>query len=173
MMFVDIGLPFLFIELPFLAIALIPVVFVESVIYRWRLSIPWQQAVTGTLRANLWSTFAGVPLAWFAQVLAQITIGGGRAWGLKTPLDRLAAVTVQSPWLIPYEGQFKWMIPAAALCQLVPCLVVSVAVEQWFLRRYWPTVSGRRIVAAAVLANIASYLLLAAYWGARLASSLN
>lgn len=172
MLLANIGLPMIFVELPFLAVAILPVAALEAAIYRWRLSVPWRRAWWGSLRANLWSTFAGVPLAWLAQVVGQMAVGGGSAWGLDTPLDRLAAVTVQSAWLIPYEGELRWMVPAAALALLVPCLVVSVGVEQWRLRRYWPDVPGRRVVGAAVLANVASYSALAAYWGVQLSSAL-
>ena len=87
-------------------------------------------------------------------------------------MDRLAAVTVQSAWLIPYETELRWMVPAAGLVLLVPCLLVSIGVEQWRLRRYWPEVAPRRVVGAAVLANIASYLVLAAYWAVQLSSVL-
>ncbi len=172
MILANIGLPMIFVELPFLAVALLPVAGLEAAVYRWRLSVPWRQSLWGALRANLWSTFAGVPVAWLVQVVGQIAVGGGSAWGLNTPLDRLAAVTVQSAWLIPYQGEFGWMVPAASLCLLVPCLLVSVGMEQWLLRRYWPTLPARRVVGAAVLANVASYLLLSAYWGIELFSGL-
>jgi hypothetical protein len=172
MLLADVGLPMIFVELPFLALALLPVAALEAAVYRWRLSVSWSQSLWGSLRANLWSTFVGIPLAWLAQVVGQLAVGGGSAWGLDTPLDRLAAVTVQSAWLIPYEEELRWMVPAAALCLLVPCLAVSVGVEQWRLRRYWPGVPVRRLLWAVVLANTVSYLLLAAYWCVRLSWAL-
>jgi hypothetical protein len=172
MLLANVGLPMIFVELPFLAVALLPVAALEAVVYRWRLSISWGPSFSGSLRANLWSTFVGVPLVWLAQAVGQLAVGGGSAWGLSTPLARLAAVTVQSAWLIPYESDFHWMLPAAALCLLVPCLIVSVWVEQRRLRRYWPAVPIRPLVRAVVLANVVSYLLLAAYWGVRLSWAL-
>jgi hypothetical protein len=172
MLLANVGLPMIFVELPFLAVALVPVAVLEAAIYRWRLSVPWRPALWGALRANLWSTFVGVPLAWLAQVAGQIAVGGGSAWGLDAPLGRLAAVTVQSAWLIPYEGEFGWMVPAASLCLLLPCLLVSVGVEQRMLRQYWPDVPGRGVVGAVLIANVLSYLLLAGYWGVQLSSAL-
>src|SRR5690606_20307608 len=103
-----------------LAVALLPVAAIEAVVYLRRLSIPGRQAWWGALRANLWSTFAGVPLAWLAQTVAQFALGGATGWGLETPLDRIAAVTVQSAWLVPYESDLSWMVPAAALFLLLP-----------------------------------------------------
>jgi len=132
------------------------------------LSVPWRQSFSGAFWANLWSTFFGVPLAWLAQMVAQMALGGGSAWGLDTPLDRLTAVTLQSAWLIPYQGEFGWMIPAAAMCLMVPCFLVSVAVEQSCLREYWPGVATRRLVLTVALANVLSYTVLVAYWGVKL-----
>ena len=172
MLLADIGLPMIFVELPCLAIALVPVALLEAAVYRWRLSLAWRKAWWGSLRANLWSTFLGVPIAWFLQVAGQVAVGGGAAWGLDTPLSRLAAVTVQSAWLIPYESELGWMVPAASLCLLLPCLLVSIGLEQWLLRRYWPDMSAGQVLGAAVLANVASYLLLAAYWSAQLSWAL-
>jgi hypothetical protein len=168
MLFANVGLPMIFVELPFLAIAILPVAVVEGTFYFWWLPVPWRQAVWGALRANLWSTFVGVPFAWLVQLFCQMAVGGGAAWGMDTPLDRLAAVTVQSAWLIPYQDELFWMIPAAAMSLMVPCLLVSIAVELSWLRSYWPDVTLRSLAMAVVLANLLSYLLLAAYWGVRL-----
>jgi hypothetical protein len=161
----------IFIEMPVLVVALVPVVALEAAVYRWRLSVPGRDALWSALQANLWSTFVGVPLAWLAQLLGQTVVGGGGAWGLDTPLLRLAAVTVQSAWLVPYRGEEHWMVPAAALCLLAPCLLVSVGVEQWRLRRQWAKTPAAQVVRATILANVASYLLLAAYWSAQLFSA--
>lgn len=172
MLLANIGLPMIFVELPFLAIALLPVVLAEGAFYHWRLLIPWRQSLSGTFWANIWSTFFGVPLAWLAQVVAQLALGGGTAWGLDTPLDRFAAVTIQSAWLVPYSNEFGWMIPAAAMFLMVPCLLVSIAMERSLLREYWPEITPGRLAVAVVIANLLSYLLLAAYWGVKLSMIL-
>ena len=158
------GLPMIFVELPVLVVALVPVVGLEAALLRRSLAIPWRQAIRDVFGANLLSTFVGVPLAWAAQVAGQLALGGGVAWDLSTPLDRLAAVIVQSGWLIPYENELHWMVPAAALWLLLPCLLVSIAVEQWWLRRCWSGLPVRRILRAVVLANCVSYLLPATWW---------
>src|SRR5262245_13381903 len=172
MLFANMGLPMIFIELPFLVVALLPVVLVEGACYHWCLSVPWRKSFSGTFWANLWSTFLGVPLAWFAQTVGQMAIGGGSAWGLETPLDRLAAVTLQSAWLIPYQGEYDWMMPAASLVLLLPCLVVSIGIEQSALREYWPDVPWRRLIVVVSAANMLSYFLLAGYWGVQLVLAL-
>ncbi|MDB5336411.1 MAG: hypothetical protein JWN70_2030 [Planctomycetaceae bacterium] len=172
MLFANVGLPMICVELPFLTAALLPVVLLESAVYRWRLSVTWKQSVWGTLRANLWSTFVGVPLAWLVQTVCQLVGGGGGIWDLDTPINRLASVTLQSAWLVPHMGEYDWMIPAAALCLLLPCLIVSVAVEHSLLLRYWPGVPVRQMFGVAVLANVLSYVILAAYWSVQLFKGL-
>jgi len=158
-------------ELPLMAVALIPVAWVESVVYRAVLNIDFRTAFRGALRANLWSTFLGIPLAWLIQVVAQMTSGGGAAWGLDTPLTRLAAVTLQSAWLVPYERDLYWMIPVASFVLLIPCFVASVVTESLVLIRRW-NLPRARLLLSLVLANAASYLLLAAYLGIRVAAKL-
>jgi hypothetical protein len=94
--------------------------------------------------------------------------GGGQAWGLDTPLDRLAAVTLQAPWLVPYQGQLSWMIPAASITLLIPFLVASVLIEYAILKARWKTTQVR-LGKAVVSANVLSYLLLAGYYTSQLA----
>ena len=164
----NMGVPMIFIQLPMMLIALLPVIVVEAVVHHLQLNIERRRAIWGAVRANLWSTLVGVPVAWAAQTFVQVTLGGGRAWGIETPLDRLAAVTLQSAWLIPYEGELRWMIPAASLVLLVPCLLVSIYVEQRVLRRYLPELAARQVVIATVQANLITYFCLAGYVGLRL-----
>src|SRR5262245_20923367 len=125
MLFANIGLPMIFVELPFLVVALVPVVVLESIVYRSAFPITWRDSVWGAFLANFLSTFVGVPLAWVAQVVAQMMLGGGGMWGLDTPLLQLAAVTLQSAWLVPYGHELVWMVPAASLFLMLPCFLVS------------------------------------------------
>ena len=173
MLLANVGLPMIFVELPVLAAAFLPVVLIEATLFRWRLSVPWRESLSGTFRANLWSTFVGIPLAWFAQVVGQMVGGGGGIWELDSPLNRLASVTLQSAWLVPHPGEYDWMVPSAALCLLLPCLIVSIWVEQFALRRYWVTLSSTRLLRVTILGNVISYIMLAGYWGLHLFLSLH
>jgi hypothetical protein len=166
MIFANAGLPMIFIELPYLTLALLPVTVVEALVYRAGLPLSLSQALRGSLVANLWSTFLGVPAAWFVLVVVEISVGGGSMWGLDTPLLRLAAVTVQAPWLIPYEQEFYWMVPAASLFLLLPFFLVSAVAERYALLKRWTNVDRRRLTCAVWLANFLSYGLLAVYWAA-------
>jgi hypothetical protein len=167
----DAGLPMIFIELPLLVLALVPIVLLEALVYRAGVALPWCKAVGGSLVANLCSTFLGVPIAWAGLLVGQLAFGGGSAWGLDTPLLRLAAVTVQAPWLIPYEREFYWMIPAASLFLMLPFFLVSVLSERYLLLHWWPEADRRRLSRFVWLANLASYTALAGYWAWRLAGA--
>ena len=167
--FADAGLPMIFVELPFLVVALVPVVLLEALVFRFGLPVSFPRALGGSLVGNLCSTFLGVPMTWLALVFAQLCVGGGGVWGLQTPLRRVAAVTVQAPWLIPYEGEFYWMVPAASLFLMLPFFLVSVVTERNVLSQCWPAVDGRRLTRSVWLANLLSYGALAAYWASQLA----
>lgn len=82
------------------------------------------------------------------------------AWGLATPATRLAAVTLQAAWLIPYEPHLHWMVPAASVVLLVPSFIVSIWLERWVLRRRWPERDRPTVNRTVWIANIASYALL-------------
>jgi hypothetical protein len=80
----------------------------------------------------------------------------GGALGLSNVWTKFYAVTVQAPWLIPYESEFGWMIPAA-LCTLALIFVVmSVAVEAPIVARL-TKVPLAQVWRSMWLANIASY----------------
>jgi hypothetical protein len=167
-MLANAGVPMLAIELPVMVIALAPIVLLEAWIYVDMCQVEWHSAWRGTACANLLSTLIGVPVAWFFQVAVQTSLGGGHAWGLSDPALKLAAVTMQSAWLIPYESDLDWMIPAAALFLLLPAFAISVPCEALFLRRWFHGLEAKRIRSSVIRANLASYCLLAAFWGALL-----
>jgi len=166
--FANVGIPMLFFQLPYLVVLLAPVIALEALVFRCVLRMPFRESFAGAAQANLVSTFVGFPLAWLALLALQFSVDGGHGWGLATASDRLAAVTLQAPWLIPYEGELYWMIPAASLALLVPCFPVSVFIEGRQLRRRWCDLAPSRAWGAVWLANGASYALLLGLGSARL-----
>ena len=160
---IDIGLPMIFVAIPVMVVALLPVVCLEAVVLRYSIGITNKQATKAAFLTNLASTLLGIPMSWLLLVLIQMMTGGGRAYGLKTPLTKFLAVTWQAPWLIPYESDLYWMIPAAGLFLLIPFFLVSWYVEYLVARlilKGVDPISTRRGVRNA---NIASYGLLALY----------
>ena len=159
----DTGVPMLYIWEPVLVLAILPIIAVEMVVLRRVLQGTWCRCFTASLIANVLSTLAGVPLTWYCLVFLQMAVDGGRARGVG-----VYAVTVQSPWLIPYEEHLHWMVPTAALVLCIPFLFASILCE-WpiaalaFRGRPW-----RLVLWATTAANLASYGLLAAFWSVEL-----
>ena len=153
----------LFLTLPAMIIALVPVIAVESIVVGRLLGTTAISKAKSVAIANVASTLIGLPLTWVALVAVQLVSGGGSAYGLVTPTQKLLAVTWQAPWLIPYEGDLYWMVPAASLFLLVPFFFASYFVEALIvvgLNNKLPRVQVR---SAVFRANIVSYLLLAIF----------
>jgi len=128
----DTGVPMLALLWPASWIAFIPVVVIEAWVAKRILDLMWKPALIRSGIANAVSTLVGIPLTWGALVVVEMALpGGGRAYGLDTLYQKLFAVVVQAPWLIPYESDLDWMIPAAAIVLLIPFFFVSVFVERW------------------------------------------
>ena len=104
------GVPMLLVYAPVLAAAFVPIVVIESTLVTWLCDVRVGRAFWTVSVANLVSTVVGVPLTWLALVLIPMLTGGGGAHGVGPQ-----AVTWQAPWLIPYEEELHWMIPAAGL----------------------------------------------------------
>lgn len=173
MLLANAGVPMIVIQLPVMALALVPILLLEAAVYLRLTGASWSLAWRGSLIANLVSTFVGIPVAWFVQVIVQMLIGGGSAWGIESARERVAAVTLQSAWLVPYERDLDWMIPAAAIVLLVPFLIVSIIVERFVLRRYWPESVRTALTRNVSIANMASYVLLGIIWGVLLYLALS
>jgi hypothetical protein len=156
------GVPMIFVTLPGMAIALVPIVLVEALVLARSLKAEWWSCANLSLMANLASSFLGLPLTWLMLVVIQMLSGGDEAFGLDSPWHRFLAVTWQAPWLIPYENDLPWMVPSAALVLLMPFFVVSVAMEYYVVRRMLPGATRRVVRTGVLVANAWSYTGLAA-----------
>jgi hypothetical protein len=170
----DAGVPMLFITWPGMLLALIPVVFIEAWIMRPRLELTSGKALKLAAIANLVSTVVGIPLTWMVLAgLEMLSTGGGMAYGLSTPWQRILSVTVQAPWLVPYESDLYWMVPAATLALLPAYFLASWGIEYAVIRMLLriPVSSifetertlspGRPVRRAVLFANLGSYTILA------------
>jgi hypothetical protein len=77
------GVPMIAVQLPVMAIALLPIVLVEAAIYLRLGGTSWSSAWRGSLLANAVSTFIDIPIAWFVQLMILMLVGGGSAWGME------------------------------------------------------------------------------------------
>jgi len=123
------GLPMIALLYPGMMVAFLPVVFLESFLIHAGQSLGLKKIIKAVLLSNFVSTVVGYPLVWLLMMGVQMLVGGGKAHGLESFGGKLYAVTVQAPWLIPYESSFYWMIPVASLVGLVPAFFTSVGIE--------------------------------------------
>lgn len=132
--YADIGLPMLAIVWPVFWLALIPIIFIEwRVLKRVLLGFSSKRLFYVAAFSNFLSTLIGIPVAW--ACLVGIEIAGhplgttGTFPSLNTFWQFVLGVTIQAPWLIPYEDQFYWMIPTAFLVLLIPFFFISYWIE--------------------------------------------
>ncbi|HXG58787.1 MAG TPA: hypothetical protein VNL91_07170 [Thermoanaerobaculia bacterium] len=156
----------IFVTMPMMVSALVPVIAIEALILTRRLRSPFWATTACASLSNLLSTLIGIPLTWSLLAGIQLLTGGGRAYdALNTLRGRLLAVTWQAPWLIPYESELHWMIPFAILVLLVPFFFASYAIESAVHTRFLVSQTSATVGQATFLANLVSYLGLGAYTG--------
>lgn len=155
--YANTGVPMIFVTLPAMVIALVPIILVEALLAVYSFKLPYRRLVRCFLIANLVSTFVGIPVAWFLLVVTQLVTGGGRAYGLESPSDRILAVTWQAPWLIPYRYELNWMIPAAMLFLLIPFFLSSWWLEYLVVKRVLPEVDKCAVRRSVRNVNFVSY----------------
>ncbi|MDZ4406062.1 hypothetical protein [Prosthecobacter sp.] len=163
-MLANIGVPMLFVHMPTIAAALLPIILAESWIAKRTFQTTWRKTLPAVSVANLLSMVLGFPLMWLLMVGGMFVFNTGAALGLSTTGQKIYAVTVQAPWLIPYEKDMWWMIPCAAITLMVPAYFMSVVVERWWLRRSWREFPRSAIYRYSWLAHIASYGILILFW---------
>ena len=157
------GVPMIFAVMPALGLSIIPIILIEALFLRKRLNIKTSSAVKTTSVSNLVSTVVGVPLTWLLLVLIQMLAGGGGAFGLDTLQGKILSVTLQSAWLIPYESDLYWMIPAAGLFLLIPFFFVSWWFEYLVSKKMLENLAPKSVKVEVRNANIITYALLA-FW---------
>ena len=156
------GVPMIFLTLPGMALALVPVIFLEMRVIARRLGLTPRLAFKVSAWANLLTTLVGVPLTWAILTVLEGVTGGGRAYGIDTPAKKLLAVTWQAPWLIPYEADHNlyWMVPAAMMWLLIPTFFMSWWLEYLAAARMLRDADRTRLKAAMFRANLLSYAFL-------------
>src|SRR5262245_57040019 len=153
----NIGLPMIAVFLPPLWKALVPIVLVESVVVSRGTGTSFQRSLGAVALANIVYTVVVVQLLWCVFLDIDLMFCDG-ALGLGNVWTKLYAVTIQAPWLIPYEKEFGWMIPAALCTLAVVFLVMSVFVETPIVS-HMTKMNGRRVWASMWAANVGSYAL--------------
>lgn len=159
----NIGVPMLYLQMPVLMMTLPEVIALEAWLFRRWLGIPRARAWLAATIANAVSTLLGFPLMWHGLVLLQGLAGGGTEAGLPEPWLQVYAVTVQAPWLFPYDDHIlgSWAIPTAGMVLLIPAFFVTVFIERLIYRRAFKTSAAAADVKKATWkVHLASYGLL-------------
>jgi hypothetical protein len=158
--YANIGVPMVAVFLPPLWLSLVPIIVVEALIVKRIAALSHSRAFFSVSLANTISTIVGIPLMW---VVLATTEGmfAGTALGLDTIGQKIYAVTIQAPWLIPYEDHLNWMIPIALVVLAVPAYFLSVLVEHQVIGRFATESQRPNTKRAVAIANLASYLALA------------
>ena len=161
----NVGLPVVLVSYIGMGVAWIPVVLVEFGVIQRALQEGWWKVLSAVMTANAVSTVLGVPLAWGLWGWLGSLMGTSR--GSQTTLDIVTQSFVM--WGDdPNRGDYRWMVPCAMLCGLVPAYFASVGIEGFLLKLMLRGVDSKQIWRLSWRANLASYLLLAAVIGARL-----
>ncbi|WP_168567266.1 hypothetical protein [Crateriforma spongiae] len=172
MIFANAGVPMIALHLPAMLALLVPIIAIEYLYGRYTLGIANSRVLSGVASANLASTLIGIPTTWFLMVVLNIATTGGESKGLDTLPEKLASVVLQSAWLVPYETDLDWMIPAATLTLLVPYFFASVFIERLILCRVWKGAPEDGIPTFVWRANGLTYTMLALGTGVMLAQAL-
>jgi hypothetical protein len=166
-MLADVGIPMIFVQVPAMVCALVPVIIIEANLIRRWVPLSSRDAIDGVVLANLCSTFVGIPIAWLIMLLVELALSGASGgatdmWpeGFGSLIGRILWLLLNAAWIGPGDGVPPWTIPVAAAALLIPSFFVSV----WFERRiglwWWPTSDPRAVRRGVYMVNLASYALL-------------
>ena len=170
----DAGIPMIFLVWPGFWILLVPTIGLEALVARRVLAVEWPRALRLSARANLISTFIGVPLTWLAMLALEALAASGLWYGSKA-----VGLTEPPEWstylLLPFAGAWvggddPWVVPAAAAWLGVFFFFVSVWVEARVVSRM--SVKPSAALRWSWQANALSYAVIAALMLAFLVWSL-
>lgn len=159
------GVPMLFLIGPLFVLAFIPIVLIETSTLKKHINISTGKAVKVVFTSNAVSSFIGVPFIWLGLLIIQLATpgGGGTFPGLSLWSKTILSVTLQAPWLLPYESQLYWMVPAATMFMMpfffIGSYYIELGISKLMLRKS-QNISSQQIKQGVWYGNIHSYLLL-------------
>lgn len=161
--YANAGVPMLFLAMPAFLISIVPIIAIETFYISKGLGLSISQSLKTVSVSNIVSTIVGIPVTWFLLVLVQMLTGGGGAYGLDSSMGKVLAVTWQAPWLIPYETDLNWMIPAAGLVLLVPFFFASWWSEYLVSKKMLQALPSNILKVKVRNANLITYCMLASW----------
>lgn len=177
----DMGLPMIMPSIVLMAVALIPIILLETYFVGKNLQVDAKKVITPVAVANVVSTFLGIPVTWILLVVLEFaSVSAIGAITDRNPWSELFSVTLGAPWVAPRGHNEDWVVIGAMLFLLVPYGLASWAIEYFVIKAVFakkldvsaPPKDLRRAVGKA---NLISYLLLAVFvivfWGITLSGS--
>jgi hypothetical protein len=146
----DLGIPVGAVFWPASWILFLPIVLIEAGVASRVLRLTFRESLTLSMKANAWSTGAGVPLACLLMLFIGIFLGSGpsRVHSSAWLADLFLGSAV---WL---EGLPDWVTLAGPALICVPCYFLSVRIEAWSAAK---TVPKGEALRWAKIANRVTY----------------
>lgn len=177
----DMGLPMIMRSIVLMAVALIPIILLETYFVGKNLQVDAKKVITPVAVANLVSTFVGIPVTWILLVVLEFaSVNALVAIFERDPWTDLFSVTLGAPWVAPRGHNEEWVVIGAMLFLLVPYGLASWFIEYFVVKAMFAkkpdvTASSNDLKRAVGKANLISYLLLAGFvivfWGIALSGS--
>lgn len=164
----NVGIPMIALQLPLMVVLLLPVVIIEAVLLRHYLFSDFRSSLFVSIKANVFSTFIGFPIAW----LLHFVLGYLAAWPLISFFENhdrsdwleCFIFSLTASWIPPIEGERLFLtLPTAGLVSLLPAYFMSVWIESAFIKRYAFSM-GLNPKNVMFRVNFFSYALLAGIW---------
>jgi hypothetical protein len=154
----DAGVPMLFVTLPLMLIALIPIVALEAYVIRRMTNANWRGATGASLFSNLVSTLVGIPVTWLLLLGLELLATRALPKTLSGRGYDVFSVTLGAPWFAAEDNDYWWMIPTAQLVLLVPFFFTSYFVERWITASWLKATASKEVAYRATwVANCWSY----------------
>ncbi len=148
--YANAALPLVFLSLPGMALALVPVIAMESYVLMKILGLSMGSGLSVVFVANVVSTIVGLPVTWL----------------LLLPLAKLPEHEIPGVlWFMPLYGVEKypkdWMVPAASLLLLIPYFFVSWFFEYRIAMHMLDGFEPQNLCYGVLVGNLVSYGILA------------
>jgi hypothetical protein len=161
----NMGVPMIFVEMPGMVVALIPIIVLEAIVINRVLALSYRDSFRGVTLSNLASTFIGVPVAWCIMLVLQFAVTiplfmVSKHHSPNSPVIAVIGYLSSIAWVPPAGAYTHWLIPAASALLLIPCFIVSLWIERRICIASWRGSDASSVRRGVFYANVASYLLL-------------
>jgi len=159
--YADVGVPMIVLSYPAMIIVLLPVIFIETSVFKRMMLVPFKKSLISNGVANAISTIVGFPIAWGLLLgFELIATGGSCGPGFDSIPNSIITVIVEAAWLCPREDNLYWLVPTAFIISLVIAFFISIAIEYFVNRKFYKQHDKKSIRKAVLVANLLSYCLL-------------